>query len=105
MAVGSVSDRPIQPKELSIMSVPHPQVNPQVEPVLFPGGALSITVEALLDPEDHTVLFVVRAFDVPAGKLIALASSSPRSFDDYQRSLRESLHHFQTLVDEHTGPF
>lgn len=80
-------------------------VNPPVEPPLFPGGALSLTLEALLDPEDHTVLFVVRGWDVGAGKLIALWSSSPVGYDDLDRTRRRALHEFASLLDTHTGPF
>lgn len=87
------------------MNFPASEVNPPVEPPLFPGGALSITIEAMLDPEDCTVLFVVRAWDVGAGKLIALWSSSPRSFDDLERERKRALREFSTLLETHTGPF
>ncbi len=80
-------------------------VNPQVEPTLFPGGALSITLEAMLDPEDHTVLFCVRAFDVGAGKLIALWSSSPVGYENYYGVQLRALSEFRALVAQHTGPF
>lgn len=80
-------------------------VNPHVEPVLFPGGALSITVEALLDPHDCTVVFVVRAYDVGSDKLIALWSSSPQGFDDYERYHKQALQEFSKLLHEHSGPF
>lgn len=80
-------------------------VNPPVEPTLFPGGALSITVEAMLDPQEFTVLFVVRAFDVGAGKLVALWSSAPTGFDDYGMVQRRALNEFTKLVEHHSGPF
>jgi hypothetical protein len=81
------------------------QVNPPVEPTLFDGGALSITLEALLDPDDHTVVFIVRAFDVPVGKLIALWSSAPVSYDDYHRARDRALREWRDLVHQHSGPF
>lgn len=87
------------------MNVHASDVNPPVEPTLFPGGALSLTIEALLDPEDCTVLFIVRGWDVGAGKLIALWSSSPKSFDDYELDRRRAWKEFYDLLTEHTGPF
>lgn len=87
------------------MNVAGSEVNTPVEPAIFPGGALSITIEALLDPDDCTILFVVRAFDVPAGKLIALWSSSPVGFDGFGREQRRALTEFNELVELHTGPF
>ena len=87
------------------MSTSREDVNTLVEPTLFPGGALSITTEALLDPEECSIVFVVRAFDVGAGKLIALWSSSPVSFDDYEVVARRAQREFSLLVREHSGPF
>jgi hypothetical protein len=87
------------------MNEPDQIVNPYVEPALFPGGALSITIEAMLDPDEATVLFVVRAFDVGAGKLIALWSSSPAPFEDSDRERRRALREFGALCDQHSGPF
>lgn len=87
------------------MSRPTSEVNPVVEPAMFAGGALSITCEALLDPEDHTCVFVVRAFDVGAGKLIALWSSSPVGYDDVERIQRRAWHEYAELLNTHTGPF
>lgn len=83
----------------------HDPQSPVVEPTLFPGGALSITCEALLDPEELTLLFVVRAFDVGNGKLIALWSSSPVPFEDYERIQRRAIKEFTDLTHHHSGPF
>lgn len=87
------------------MNDPGAVVNNVVEPSMFPGGALSITLECLLDPEEHTVLFVVRAFDVGASKLIALWSSSPVGFDEYATAHGRALREVDRLLYEHTGPF
>ena len=80
-------------------------VNTFVEPSLFPGGALSITIEAMLDPEECTILFVVRAFDVGAGKLIALWSSAPAPFEDFGDIRERAWREFRILSDDHSGPF
>lgn len=87
------------------MNAADAEVNPPVEPTLFAGGALSITIEGLLDPYDHTVVFIVRAFDVPAGKLIALWSSAPVSYADYYRARDRAMQEWSDLVHQHTGPF
>lgn len=87
------------------MNYSRADVNVPVEPTLFPGGALSITLEALLDPEDHTVLFVVRGWDVGADKMIALWSSSPQPFENYTQASRRAHTEFSTLVEAHSGPF
>lgn len=80
-------------------------VNTVISPTLLPGGALSITCEALLDPLDATILFVVRAYDVPNDKLIALWSSSPVSYDGFDTERRRAWKEFFDLIDTHTGPF
>lgn len=87
------------------MSTERESVNPPVEPTLFPGGALSITLEALLDPLDGTVLFYVRAFDVGASRLIALWSSSPQPFEDFAIVERRAVREFTNLTRDHSGPF
>lgn len=80
-------------------------VNPPVEPVLFPGGAICVTLEAMLDPEEGTVLFCMRAMDVGVGKLIALWSSAPVPFEDYGRTQWQALKEFGDVVKDHSGPF
>ena len=87
------------------MSYSREDVNTVISPSLFPGGALSITLEALLDPLDYTVLFVVRAYDVPSDKLIALWSSSPVGYDNHSREVQRALNEFGELLRTHTGPF
>jgi len=87
------------------MTISPATVNIPVEPVLFPGGALSISLEALLDPLDCTVLFVVKAFDVPTGKLVSLWSSAPVPFEDFSKEMQRAIREFRELVQEHTGPF
>jgi hypothetical protein len=87
------------------MSHQSPLVNLPVEAPLFAGGALALALEALLDPQDQTIVFVVRGFDVPAGKLIALWSSSPVGFESFSTAYARALHEFGDLLIEHTGPF
>lgn len=87
------------------MSYPNDLVNHDVQPSLFPGGALSITLEALIDPQDQTVLFVVRGYSVVDDKLIALWSSAPVGFEDFARLARQGQVEWSSLLDEHTGPF
>lgn len=76
-----------------------------VQPPLFRGGALALTLQALLDPDEETVLFVVAAEDVPSKKLVALWSSSPQPFEDFNGSLQEAFDELVKLLFEHSGPF
>jgi hypothetical protein len=80
-------------------------VNTMVEPDLFPGGAICVTLEALIDPEDATTIFVVRAQDVGAGKLVALWSSSPMPNESVPHVSRAAIGEFTRILDRYTGPF
>lgn len=87
------------------MTDPQSEVNTPVQPALFPGGAIAITLEALLDPSDHTVIFVCRAWDVPTDKLIALWSSAPVDYGYHDTARDRALREFRIVLDQHTGPF
>lgn len=77
----------------------------QVEPSMFPGGALVVTLEALLDPLEQTVLFVVSARDVSAQKLRHLWSTAPRGWDMLEAPMAEAVGELRRVVRENSGPF
>lgn len=61
--------------------------------------------EALVDPDDCTVVLVVEAVTFPERKLIALTSSSPVPFSEVEARARDLGREFTHLLREHTGPF
>lgn len=87
------------------MKIPDEPVNTYTEQQLFPSGGLAITLQALIDHDEATVLYVVEARDVSIGKLIALWSTAPVGLDHDTRQRSQAVREFLGLVAEHSGPF
>lgn len=77
----------------------------EVQPALFPGGAIRVIIEALLDPEDGTTTFRVEARDIGAGKLVALWAMPPRRWSAPSNGYAEVFDEFCRVIEEHSGPF
>lgn len=82
-----------------------PNVNAVVEPTLFPLEAVAVSLHALTDAMDQTVVYVVESRDPISGKLVALWSSSPMPFGTEDRGMRQAFKEWSAQVWNATGPF
>lgn len=80
-------------------------VNAIIEPPLFPYEAGAVSLSALVDRVDQTVVFVVEARNPSDGRLCALWSSAPLPLDRFIKGLHEAHEEWLKLVWEATGPF
>lgn len=87
------------------MKIPDVPVNTPVEHQLFRSGGIAVTMQALIDHDDATVLYVVEARDVSAGKLLALYSTAPVGLDQDTKERQRALREYLALVESHSGPF
>ena len=67
--------------------------------------AAAISLVALVDPDDRTVVFTVTAVAYPTKELVALWSSSPIGFEEHAVKLDQALAEFSQQVWDKTGPF
>lgn len=87
------------------MKMPHEFVNSDVQPSLFPLPAAAVSLHALIDRVDETVVFVVEARDPVSGHLSALWSSAPVPTDRHLKGLHEAHKEFLRVMWDVTGPF
>lgn len=87
------------------MKNPFESVNSDVQPSLFPLPAVSVSLHALVDCVDQTVVFVVESRDPLAGTLCALWSTPPVPAENHLKRLHEAHKEFLEQVWNATGPF
>lgn len=75
------------------------------EPQLFRSGAVVLSLQALCDYTDETIVWVCEARDPIDGKLRALWSTGPLPFHDADEHSRMAGREFTRLFKALTGPF
>lgn len=76
-----------------------------VEQPLFKYEACSVSLHALVDGVDQTVVFVAESRNPSDGKLCALWSTSPLPLDRFLDGMHEAHAHWLEQVWDATGPF
>jgi hypothetical protein len=87
------------------MRNPWKEVKDGVQPPLFALPAVAVTLQALYDRDNGTVVFAVQAMDPINDQLIALWSSAPVPEERYLRALHEAHREFLELMWDQLGPF
>lgn len=87
------------------MRNPWSNVKDGVQPPLFSLPAQAVTLQALVDNDNGTVVFAVQAVDPINDHLIALWSSAPVPVERYLKALHEAHKEFLNLVWDACGPF
>ena len=87
------------------MKKPHEVVNSVVQPSMFPLSSVAVSLHALVDNLDQTVVFVVESRDPLEGSLCALWSSAPVPSENHLKGLHTAHKEFLRQVWDVTGPF
>jgi hypothetical protein len=87
------------------MRNPWKDVKDGVQPPLFHLPAAAVTLQALVDHDNGTVVFAVQTVDPISDHLIALWSSSPVPVERYLKALHEAHREFLEQTWEACGPF
>jgi hypothetical protein len=87
------------------MRNPWKDVNGEVQPPLFRLPAVAVTLQALVDLEEHSVVFGVQTVDPISDRLVALWSSAPTDLDRYLTTLHEAHKEFLRELHDATSPF
>lgn len=87
------------------MTISPDPVNTWSQPAMFGPRAVAVSLLALIDPEDETVLFVCEAREAPGERLVALYSTSPVPMHEHLRKLSEAYKEFTAMLWDATGPF
>ncbi len=90
---------------MSIKQIAEGLVNAVVEPPLFPYEAGAVSLLALVDRVDGSVVFVCEARNPTDGRLCALWSSAPLPLDRFITGMHEAHEEFLKMLWEATGPF
>jgi len=80
-------------------------VNSIISPPLFPYEACAVSLSALCDGVDKTVVFVAEARNPSDGRLCALWSSSPVPLDRHLEAMHEAHAAWLEMLWDATGPF
>lgn len=75
------------------------------QPPLFGLPASAVTLQALVDQEDHSVVFGVQTVDPITDVLTGLWVSSPVDLDRYLKAEREAHSEFLRALWDACGPF
>lgn len=87
------------------MRNPWREVKSAPQPPLFRVAAASVTLQACVDHENHSVVFGVQTMDPVSDTLQALWSSSPVDLDRYLKALHEAHQEFLRQLWDAAGPF
>ena len=64
-----------------------------------------VRYEALIDPDDCTVVLVVECTTFPGKQLVSLYSTAPVGYLEIDAVAREAGREFTRIMRDHTGPF
>ena len=90
---------------MTSMRNPWRTVNSVPQPPLFGLAASAVTLQALVDREEQSVVFGVQTVDPINDNLVALWVSDPVSADRYLKKLHMAHKEFLTQLWDATGPF
>lgn len=87
------------------MRDPWTSVNTSPQPSLFRLTASAVTLQALIDRAEGTVVLAVQTIDPISGELNALWSTGPIRIDDYEDAACAADREFFSQLWDAAGPF
>ena len=87
------------------MRNPWKDVKDGVQPPLFHLPASAVTLQALVDTDNHSLVFGVQTVDPISDHLVALWTSAPVPLDRYLKMLHEAHREYLEQLWNATGPF
>lgn len=87
------------------MRRPWKDVNGEVQPTLFRLPAAAVTLQALIDHEEHSVVFGVQTLDPIEDRLVALETWFPVDLDRYLKTMHDVHKTFLRQLWDAAGPF